>query len=65
MDDKEILALLVWLEDEGYHEISKYVEDTRIGVCPCCKANSFGIPLKHEEHCRLNKAIKELKKRTD
>ncbi len=65
MSDKEILALLEWLEDEGYNEISEYAEDTQVGVCPCCKANSFSLPFKHEENCRLNKAIKELRSRIE
>jgi len=65
MEDKEILALLVWLEDEGYNKISQYAEDTQTGVCPCCKANDFVLPFKHEENCRLNEAIKELRSRTE
>ena len=66
MSDKEILALLEWLEDEGYNQISQYAEDTQVGVCPCCKiSTAFIASTPHESSCLLKKAIEELKARTN
>ena len=67
MDDKEILVLLESLEDEGYDDsVSDFPEDTQTGVCPCCKADSFyDTTIEHKNNCRLNKAIKELRSRTE
>jgi len=60
MNDKEILALLEFIEDEGFNEISEYIEDTQVGVCPCCNKNIE----EHRSNCKLVEAIEELKART-
>ena len=60
MDDKEILVLLEYIEDEGFYDRdSQYQEDWQANVCPYCHKEVE----KHSSNCKLVQAIAELKKR--
>jgi len=60
MEDKEILALLEHIEDEGFNDRgSQYQEDWQANACPYCHEQIE----EHLSSCELVKAIAALKER--